>query len=219
MARTAKILAGLVSAASLAMVAPAAASPTEPEPVTTRQVARSALARLTPEEVKNLESRYPAQAKRVKEAVARASASRGAGTDSASYIAPTGYYTIRNLNSRKCLAIGSGSKANGANAIQWDCLGSPEQIWWITNDFISNYNSGKFLAIGSSSTANGAEAIQWDYTGSGGQRWSMTDDFLTNMGSGKFLAIGSSSTANGAKAIQWDYTGSGGQRWWLTGPA
>ncbi|MEU7022119.1 RICIN domain-containing protein [Streptomyces sp. NPDC046203] len=222
MARTTKILVGMASAASLAMATPAVASPVSaapaPAPATANQIAGSSLEKLTPQEVRDLESRFPAQAKRLKESVARASAARDAGTESAAPMtSEAGYYKIHNWNSNKCLAIGSGNTANGANAIQWDCLAdSASQVWWLEGAHVINYNSGKYLAIGASSTANGAEAIQWDYTGSDSQRWYWNGDFIFNGNSGKYLAIGASSTANGAKAIQWDYTGSTGQAWYVT---
>ncbi|MFE6103718.1 RICIN domain-containing protein [Streptomyces laurentii] len=215
MTRTTTILIGMVSVASLALASPAVASPADSAPATPNQFADSSLEKLSAKEVQDLESRFPAQAKRLKETVAKSSDSGAKGVaEESSPWDTAGYYKIRNWNSDKCLAIGSGNTANGANAIQWDCLDSPSQVWLVSNGHIVNYNSGKYLAIGASSTANGAEAIQWEYTGSDGQRWLSSGNQIVNYNSGKYLAIGSSSTANGAKAIQWEYTGSGGQFWY-----
>ncbi|WP_170177711.1 RICIN domain-containing protein [Thermomonospora umbrina] len=164
-------------------------------------VTGAAVQPLSAAEVADLERRYPEKAKRLRQTV-----STGAEAVAVKIV---------NVNSGKCLAIGSSSTAQGAHAIQWDCIASsPGQVWVLDGYHILNYNSGLYLAIGSSSTENGAHALQWSYTGSNGQRWYADGDrHLINMNSDKYLAIGSSSTENGAHALQWSYTGSNGQRW------
>jgi hypothetical protein len=184
-------------------------SPASAAPVTTATPADHSglgvVERLSAAEVKAFEERSPEKAARLEaDSVRRHGGVAAQGT----------YVRIHNRASGKCLAIGSSSQANGAHAIQWDCLDSNAQIWWIDGHFVQNAASGKYLAIGSSSTANGAHAIQWEYTGSQGQQWTWSGEFFWNNNSGKNLAIGSSSTANGAHAIQWEYTGSNGQRWY-----
>ncbi|MBD0742371.1 hypothetical protein BG418_12880 [Streptomyces sp. CBMA152] len=196
-----KITAALVAFALAGGAGPALAAADVSGKPAAQPADGAVMQKLTRAEMRSLAQKYPAQTKRMREVTGRADAVA---------------YRIYNWHSDKCLAIGSSSTANGANAIQWDCIDSNAQFWYADDDLhILNFNSGKYLAIGSSSTANGAKAIQWDYTGSDGQRWyGDNDHHIINLHSGKYLAIGSSSTDNGAKAIQWDYTGSDGQRWY-----
>jgi len=77
-----------------------------------------------------------------------------------------------------CLAIGGGSKANGAKAILWPCNGGAEQLWSVDmashlliSSPIYNSNSDKALAIGNASKAEGAAAIQWTPNGGSEQKW------------------------------------------------
>jgi hypothetical protein len=78
-----------------------------------------------------------------------------------------GYTEIRNDRTGLCLAIGGGSKANGAHAIQWTCGGVShlEQAWQVGTGTgpveIRNVNSGQCLAIGGGSKEDGAHALQW----------------------------------------------------------
>ncbi|MEU6197988.1 RICIN domain-containing protein [Streptomyces sp. NPDC047061] len=128
--------------------------------------------------------------------------------------AASGYYLV-NVNSARCLAIGSASTAQGAHAIQWTCeSGHAEQQWAFTTVAsytytITNVNSGQCLAIGNASSTNGAAAIQWPCeTGHAEQQWVLYNDgHLQNVSSGLCLAIGSANTANGAGAIQWNCEG------------
>ncbi|MFI1016002.1 RICIN domain-containing protein [Streptomyces sp. NPDC020965] len=204
MTRTARMLAGCIAVAVTAVTTPVLAAPTT---ASAQPTSGASLDRLSPDEVRDLESRFPVQAKRVREAIAHSSGSGGVGTTAAEF------YKIRNQNSGKCLAIGSSSHANGARAIQWDCLNSNAQVWVWGSEHLVNFNSGKYLAIGAGSIANGANAIQWERTGTAAQRWRKDGAHIINQNSRKFLAIGAGSDANGANAIQWDYTGTATQRW------
>jgi alcohol dehydrogenase YqhD (iron-dependent ADH family) len=78
------------------------------------------------------------------------------------------------FNGVLCLAIGGGSKADGAKAILWPCNGGPEQSWYIGGPTvfpIVNDNSDRCLAIGGGSQAPGARAIQWTCNGGQEQDW------------------------------------------------
>ncbi|MFF0738841.1 RICIN domain-containing protein [Streptomyces sp. NPDC004111] len=203
MSRTSKIFLGVAVAALCGLTSPAtavpgnAAAPVDPSGLGGMQKVSAA-------EVQAFEQRSPEKAARLKANSARSNG--GAAIQGE-------YFRIVNAASDKCLAIGNGSQANSAHAIQWDCTGSDAQLWWVTADHIQNAASGKFLAIGESSKTKGAHAIQWENTGSQGQKWTRSGGFIWNDNSGLVLAIGESSTANGAHAIQWSYTGSNGQRW------
>ncbi|MER5883334.1 RICIN domain-containing protein [Streptomyces sp. NPDC001941] len=220
MKRATRVLAGAAATVFAVAAAPAVAATTGTAAAAPQPTVGQSLERFSAQEARDLESRYPVQAARLKQAVALSAGDRGAaraaGTTAVDPGAETGgYYKIRNLNSDKCLAIGNGKTANGAVAIQWDCLDIADQVWWVGGNNIVNFNSGKYLAIGGGNTANGAKAIQWEHTGGNEQAWyGHTDGHILNWNSDKFLAIGASSTANGAKAVQWEYTGSNGQYWY-----
>ncbi|MEJ3748420.1 RICIN domain-containing protein [Actinomycetes bacterium KLBMP 9797] len=71
-------------------------------------------------------------------------------------------YRLENVHSQRCLAIGAGSTANGAEAIQWTCRTSDEQRWkWDSAGRLRNMKSGLCLAIPGASKAPGVQAVQW----------------------------------------------------------
>ncbi|UUU33794.1 RICIN domain-containing protein [Streptomyces sp. CA-210063] len=75
----------------------------------------------------------------------------------------TSTYTIKNYATGQCLAIGGGSTANGAEAIQWPCnSGADEQEWvYDSTHRLRNNKSDLCLAIPSASGANSVAAVQW----------------------------------------------------------
>jgi Ricin-type beta-trefoil lectin domain len=78
-------------------------------------------------------------------------------TDNGKYV-----YVLKNLLSKKCLAVGGGSTANGAKAIQWSCNGNDEQKWKFDSDLrLRNINSDLCLAIPDASRTQGVQAVQW----------------------------------------------------------
>ncbi len=83
-----------------------------------------------------------------------------------------GGYHVRNQASDRCLAIGSGSLAGGAKAIQWTCGSGKEQIWVHDDlDRLKNLNSSLCLAIPNTSTTGGTEAVQWTCSANEDQQW------------------------------------------------
>jgi hypothetical protein len=119
---------------------------------------------------------------------------------------------IQNVNSNKCLGIGGGSDANGADAIQWPCNnGTADQYWSfvaVTGVFdtytIENSNSSKCLGVGAGSIAEGAKIIQWNCDNAPDQTWYLDGSgLIENNNSHYCMGIGAGSTASGADAIQW----------------
>lgn len=42
-----------------------------------------------------------------------------------------GYYELEDSQDKtRCLSVAGGSGANGANAIEWTCQGTPDQLWY-----------------------------------------------------------------------------------------
>ncbi|OIJ63575.1 hypothetical protein WN71_032625 [Streptomyces mangrovisoli] len=125
---------------------------------------------------------------------------------------------IENVNSGLCLAIGSASKTQGVQAIQWNCeSGHAEQQWTYVTDedtitAIKNVNSGLCLAIGNGTAGNGEKVIQWNCEASanhleqfwihGGSTW-----HWKNVDTSQCMAIGSGSKVKGVGAIQWNCEG------------
>ncbi|MFF1343315.1 RICIN domain-containing protein [Streptomyces sp. NPDC058290] len=125
----------------------------------------------------------------------------------------------------KCLSIeGSGTSANNARAIIWDCNGGLEQFWsWTGTHQLKNAKTGKCLSVAASSTSAGAELIQYtcaDYYAPE-QAWFVEEegnyDHFRNGNSRKYLSLDNGgSVANGTRAIQWWWNTGGEQTWyWL----
>lgn len=84
-------------------------------------------------------------------------------------------YTFVNAKDNRCLDVNGGSRDNGAQVLQWDCHGGPNQQWQLRRDGdgynIVSVNSGKCIGIDSGNPAAGTPARQWDCDGSANQRW------------------------------------------------
>ncbi|GGM07067.1 RICIN domain-containing protein [Dactylosporangium sucinum] len=80
-----------------------------------------------------------------------------------------------NAQDNRCLDVNGGSKDNGAQIVQWDCHGGPNQQWRLQRDGdgyrLVSVNSGKCIGVDGGRTDPGAEARQWDCDGSPNQRW------------------------------------------------
>ncbi|MET7394381.1 RICIN domain-containing protein [Dactylosporangium sp. NPDC005572] len=80
-----------------------------------------------------------------------------------------------NAQDNRCLDVNGGSKDNGAQIVQWDCHGAPNQQWRLQRDGdgyrVVSVNSGKCIGVDGGRTDPGAEARQWDCDGSPNQRW------------------------------------------------
>ena len=94
--------------------------------------------------------------------------------------ARSGYYTVVNLNSNKCLDVTDRSTANGAIIQQYTCNGGTNQEWYprvaqnnpaATIYNLVNLNSGKCLDVLDRSTANGAIIQQYTCNGGTNQEW------------------------------------------------
>ncbi|MDG6101355.1 RICIN domain-containing protein [Dactylosporangium aurantiacum] len=84
-------------------------------------------------------------------------------------------YAFVNTKDNRCLDVNGASKDNGAQVLQWDCHGGPNQQWRLQRDgdgfrFVS-LNSGRCIGVDSGSPAPGAAARQWDCDNSANQRW------------------------------------------------
>lgn len=135
------------------------------------------------------------------------------------------YYEVVARHSGKCLDVFDASTVNGANVIQWTCIGDTNQQWQIIPigdgylKFVARH-SGKVLAVQAASNANGASIVQSTDAGTAPQQWQIIDvggGYVRIMArqSGKALDVANASTADGTQIIQWDYVGATNQQWLL----
>jgi hypothetical protein len=141
-----------------------------------------------------------------------------------SAVDPT-YYTFRNVNSGKCLAIPENTAAAGRQAIQFTCAPSNDsQLWEMQLQYYDAFDNPVYrlrkkggsncLAIGGANTANGRPAIQWPCSAGNEQKWAYDKGFrLHNVGTGKCLAVPGSSLAEGIGLIQWTCSTNSDQKW------
>ncbi|MBW4722059.1 RICIN domain-containing protein [Saccharothrix obliqua] len=75
-----------------------------------------------------------------------------------------GFYRFRSINSGRCLNVQYASTADGAQIIQYDCGGSPNELWKLVPKAIGyqvvNKNSGKCLNV-EGGVAQGRNLIQY----------------------------------------------------------
>ncbi|HEU5129811.1 MAG TPA: RICIN domain-containing protein [Glycomyces sp.] len=132
---------------------------------------------------------------------------------------------VVNLNSGKCMDVVSGSTADGAEIIQYDCHGAANQQWRLEDAGGGYYRivseaSGRCLDVDAASTAEGARIIQWACNGGTNQQWQLRDAGgghveLVARHSGKCVDVIDSSTANGARLHQYSCWGGANQQWAL----
>lgn len=98
-----------------------------------------------------------------------------------------GFYTVRNLNSGKCLDMADVSSVgttllfggvNGQTVQQWGCWGGANQLWAPFGSMLVNYESvasgggpAECLDVAGGSTANGARVQVWSCWNGPNQRW------------------------------------------------
>lgn len=140
-------------------------------------------------------------------------------------IYPGRAYQLIAKHSGKCLDVSGVSTANGANIIQYDCHGGPNQQWTLTDKGGGYYlavakHSGKCLDVAGVGTGNGTNIIQYDCHSGPNQQWMLIPQgqgyyLATAKHSGKCLDVAGASTGNGANIIQYDCHAGPNQLWML----
>ncbi|MEU5155394.1 ricin-type beta-trefoil lectin domain protein [Glycomyces sp. NPDC021274] len=125
--------------------------------------------------------------------------------------------------SGKCVDVVTGSTADGAEIIQYDCHGGANQQWYLQSAGsgyvqIISKASGKCLDVASASTANNARVLQYTCNGGTNQQWQLRTVSggyveIVARHSGKCLDVVSASTANSARIQQYDCYGGTNQHW------
>ncbi|CAM5716284.1 MULTISPECIES: RICIN domain-containing protein [Streptomyces] len=136
---------------------------------------------------------------------------------------PTGFATVVNAASGRCLDAKAAATANGTAVQQYACNGTTAQQWSFTDVGdgyvrIGNRNDTNQVAdVADVSTADGAAVHLWSYGGGANQQWLPVDDgggafHFVNRNSGKCLDDPGASLADSVQFVQYTCNGTAAQR-------
>ncbi|MFJ6984851.1 MULTISPECIES: RICIN domain-containing protein [unclassified Streptomyces] len=152
-----------------------------------------------------------------------APAAQGGRAAQAAAALPTGWATVVNAGSGKCLDARAAGTANGTAVQQYACNSSTAQQWSLTATSggyvrINNRNdANQTVDVSNVSTADNAAVHLWAYGGGANQQWLPVDEgggayHFVNRNSGKCLDVPSASTADSVQLVQYTCNGSAAQR-------
>lgn len=137
----------------------------------------------------------------------------------------TRYYEVVARHDGQCLDVFDAQTGNGAQVIQWPCVGAFNQHWSVIPVGDGYYkliarHSNKVLAVLNGSFVNGASVVQLIESGGSSEQWQLFDvggGYFRIMArhSGKALEVDGGFTVNGARVQQWDYFGFAHQQWMI----
>ncbi|MEV2211496.1 RICIN domain-containing protein [Streptomyces sp. NPDC050997] len=156
-------------------------------------------------------------------AVTAASLLSGAPAQAAASALPTGFATVMNAASGRCLDAKAAATTNGTVVQQYTCNSTTAQQWSFTatSDGYVRINNGidtnQVVDVADVSTADNALVHLWSYGGGTNQQWLPVDDgggayHFVNRNSGKCLDDPSASTADSVQYVQYTCNGSAAQR-------
>ncbi len=128
---------------------------------------------------------------------------------------PSGYFTMRNLNSGLYIAEKSGSAVQ-SSALTWNIAKQQDGTYTIQTA------DGKALTVENNSTDDGADIVLAEYTGDKSQKFNIlcnkdgTYSLLTaSSDNARCADVFEISTSDGANICQWEYWGGDGQKFIL----
>ena len=141
---------------------------------------------------------------------------------------PTGYTTVVNKGSGKCVDARSAASADGTAVQQYTCNGSTAQNWQLVATdsgyyrVNSNLNGAEAWDVTNVSTADSAPIQLWTYSGGNNQQWLPVVEsdgayHFVNRNSGKCLDVPSASTADSVQLAQYTCNGTAAQSFTLSG--
>ncbi|MGW7407590.1 RICIN domain-containing protein [Streptomyces sp. NPDC054833] len=156
-------------------------------------------------------------------ATAAAALLTAAPSHAAAAALPTGFATVINAASGKCLDAKAAGTANGTVVQQYACNTSGAQQWSFTATSdgyvrINNHNStSQVVDVTDVSTADNAPLQLWSYGGGANQQWLPVDEgggayHFVNRNSGKCLDDPAASTADSVQLVQYTCNGTAAQR-------
>jgi len=139
---------------------------------------------------------------------------------------PTGYTTVVNKGSGKCVDARSAASADGTAVQQYACNASTAQNWQLvaTSDGYyrvnSNLDATKAWDVTDVSTADSAPVQLWTYSSGNNQQWLPVAEadgayHFVNRNSGKCLDVPSASTADSVQLAQYTCNGTAAQSFTL----
>ncbi|MDV9171406.1 RICIN domain-containing protein [Streptomyces sp. W16] len=148
--------------------------------------------------------------------------------NSAAAAIPTGYTTVVNKGSGKCVDARSAASADGTAVQQYTCNGSTAQNWQLVATdggyyrVNSNLNAAEAWDVTGVSTADSALIQMWTYSGGNNQQWLPVAEadgayHFVNRNSGKCLDVPSASTADSVQLAQYTCNGTAAQSFTLGG--
>ncbi|MGW7418631.1 RICIN domain-containing protein [Streptomyces sp. NPDC054813] len=140
---------------------------------------------------------------------------------------PTGFATLTNAASGKCLDARSAATANGTAVQQYTCNNTTAQQWSFTatSDGYVRINNGnntsQVVDVTDVSTADNALTQLWAYGGGANQQWLPVDEgggayHFVNRNSGKCLDDPAASTADSVQLVQYTCNNTAAQRFQVT---
>ncbi|MFJ4521787.1 RICIN domain-containing protein [Streptomyces sp. NPDC088810] len=156
-------------------------------------------------------------------AVAAASLLTGTPARAATTALPTGFATVMNAASGRCLDAKAAATANGTVVQQYTCNGTTAQQWSFTAASdgyvrINNANdTSQVVDVADLSTADNAQVHLWTYGGGSNQQWLPVNDgggayHFVNRNSGKCLDDPGASLADSVQFVQYTCNGTAAQR-------
>ncbi|MFF3753688.1 RICIN domain-containing protein [Streptomyces sp. NPDC002018] len=135
---------------------------------------------------------------------------------------PTGWTTVVNKASGKCVDARAAATGNGTAVQQYTCNGSLAQHWNLAATSGGHVRAGNRNAdsqvwdVTDVSGADGAAIQLWTYSGGNNQQWLPVEEadgayHFVNRASGKCLDVPSASTADSVQLHQYTCNGSGAQ--------
>ncbi|KUM98982.1 coagulation factor 5/8 type domain-containing protein [Streptomyces cellostaticus] len=136
---------------------------------------------------------------------------------------PTGFATVMNAASGRCLDAKAAGTANGTVVQQYACNTTTAQQWSFaaTSDGYvrigNGSDTGQVVDVADVSTADNAPVHLWSYGGGANQQWLPVDDgggafHFVNRGSGKCLDDPGASLADSVQFVQYTCNGTAAQR-------
>ncbi|MGA5125608.1 RICIN domain-containing protein [Streptomyces pseudogriseolus] len=140
---------------------------------------------------------------------------------------PSGWTTVVNSGSGKCLDARAAGTVNGTAVQQYSCNGTTAQQWSFTPTSdgyvrIGNRNDERQVVdVSDVSAADNAAVHLWTYGGGANQQWLPVDEgggayHFVNRHSGKCLDVPSASTADSVQLVQYACNGTAAQRFQVT---
>ncbi|MGI5460798.1 RICIN domain-containing protein [Streptomyces sp. CA-249302] len=147
----------------------------------------------------------------------------GSPAQAATTALPSGFATVMNAASGRCLDAKSAATANGTVVQQYSCNGTTAQRWSFTatsDGYVRINNAGdtnQVVDVADVSTADNAQVHLWSYGGGANQQWLPVDDgggayHFVNRNSGKCLDDPGASTADSVQFVQYTCNGTAAQR-------